>query len=60
MLRSDENPPPGYYNTDNLSDFKSVDDKKNENNGFGKEKRLEEGPIKAVDDIGPGAYSYEE
>ena len=61
LLRSDENPPPGYYNTDHLSDFKSQDDKKGEDIGFGgKGKRLEEGPIKAVDDIGPGAYSHDD
>ena len=61
MLRSDENPPPGYYNTDHLSDFKTQEEKKGEDIGFGgKEKRLEAASIKAVDDIGPGAYNQEE
>ena len=60
LLRSDQNPPPGYYNTDNFSDFKSIEEKKAENVSFGKEKRLEVGPIKAVDQVGPGAYTFEE
>jgi hypothetical protein len=25
LLRSDENPPPGYYHNENISDFRSVD-----------------------------------
>ena len=35
LLRSDENPPPGYYNTDHLSDFKAQEEKKGEDVGFG-------------------------
>jgi|JI10StandDraft_1071094.scaffolds.fasta_scaffold2492008_2 hypothetical protein len=41
LLRSDENPPPGYYHNDYISDFKPADEKKGENQALGgKEKRF--------------------
>lgn len=40
LLRSDENPPPGYYHSDYLSDFKK-EDKRTDNQFLGgKEKRF--------------------
>lgn len=51
MLRSDENPPPGYYHTDILSDFKVSEEKKAQENQClgGKAKRFDHDFEKNVD-----------
>jgi hypothetical protein len=62
LLRSDEIPPPGYYHTDNLSDFKNQEEKKAAEYQClgGKAKRFEDENEKSFDGIGPGAYAVEE
>lgn len=60
LLRSDENPPPGYYHSDYHSDFKT-DEQKNEHQVLGgKEKRFEGSLPKHNQEIGPGKYTIEE
>ena len=57
LLRSDDNPPPGYYHNDNLSSFKSVvpEQRPPEIQCLGgKEKRFQEEYMLA--EVGPGSY----
>lgn len=56
MLRSDENPPPGYYHNDNLSTFKGAEQEQRPSElQFlgGKEKRFGDGRGLS---LGPGQY----
>jgi hypothetical protein len=61
LLRSDDNPPPGYYHNDNLSSFKSADPEQRPTEVQclgGKEKRFQEETIPI--EIGPGSYKVED
>lgn len=61
LLRSDDNPPPGYYYNENSSDFKPIQEQRQENQFLGgREKRFQDPILMSADEVGPGHYKHQE